>query len=144
MRYFSFCRLKDNDVLPLLRSNTLICIVIIISRLLNLGNFGERKLNLGDSRMEILLKAQVTVAFFYLLSYLKSIYINLRNTLLNESCLTAVWESESWERHTIIKRIADYVLMKHLSLQKDDLTHVVDQLDFCLLVDGQGMFQIFL
>ncbi|RLN30373.1 nucleolar protein 6 isoform X2 [Panicum miliaceum] len=50
---------------------------------------------------------------------------------------STVWESESWERHAIIKRIADYVLMKHLSLQKDDLIHVVDQLDFCLLVDGQ-------
>ncbi|WVZ88498.1 hypothetical protein U9M48_035015 [Paspalum notatum var. saurae] len=50
---------------------------------------------------------------------------------------STVWESESWEKHTIIKRISDYVLMKHLSLQKDDLTHVVDQLDFCLLVDGQ-------
>ncbi|KAG2623176.1 hypothetical protein PVAP13_3KG040362 [Panicum virgatum] len=50
---------------------------------------------------------------------------------------STVWECESWERHTIIKRIADYVLMKHLALQKDDLIHIVDQLDFCLLVDGQ-------
>ncbi|CAL4904049.1 unnamed protein product [Urochloa decumbens] len=50
---------------------------------------------------------------------------------------STVWECESWERHTIIKRIAGYVLMKHLSLQKDDLIHVVDQMDFCLLVDGQ-------
>ncbi|XP_066359297.1 uncharacterized protein [Miscanthus floridulus] len=51
---------------------------------------------------------------------------------------STVWECQSWEKHTIIKRIADYVLMKHLSLQKDDLIHVVDQLDFCLLVDGQA------
>ncbi|CAD6334060.1 unnamed protein product [Miscanthus lutarioriparius] len=50
---------------------------------------------------------------------------------------STVWECQSWEKHTIIKRIADYVLMKHLLLQKDDLIHVVDQLDFCLLVDGQ-------
>lgn len=50
---------------------------------------------------------------------------------------STVWECQSWEKHTIIKRIADYVLMKHLSLQKDDLIHVVDQLDFSLLVDGQ-------
>ncbi|XP_062202451.1 uncharacterized protein LOC133904855 isoform X2 [Phragmites australis] len=50
---------------------------------------------------------------------------------------STVWESESWEKHTIIKKIADYVLMKHLSLQKEDLVHVVDQLDFCLLVNGQ-------
>jgi hypothetical protein len=48
-----------------------------------------------------------------------------------------VWESESWEKHTIIKKIADHVLTKHLSLQKEDLIHVVDQLDFCLLVGGQ-------
>jgi U3 small nucleolar RNA-associated protein 22 len=51
-----------------------------------------------------------------------------------------VWESESWEKHTIIKKIADHVLTKHLSLQKEDLIHVVDQLDFCLLVGGQGKF----
>jgi hypothetical protein len=44
------------------------CIVIVILRLLNLGDFGERKLNLGDSRMEILLKAQVTDAFFFVYS----------------------------------------------------------------------------
>jgi hypothetical protein len=73
MRYFSFSRVKNNDEQQLLRSNSLICIAIIISRLLSLGNFGERKLNLGDSRMEILLKAQVTLAsYFCLLSYLKS------------------------------------------------------------------------
>uniref|UniRef100_J3NBP4 Nucleolar protein 6 n=2 Tax=Oryza brachyantha TaxID=4533 RepID=J3NBP4_ORYBR len=50
---------------------------------------------------------------------------------------STVWESESWEKHTIIKRIADHVLIKHLVLQKEDLIHVVDQLDFCLLVGGQ-------
>uniref|UniRef100_A0A0E0BPH5 Uncharacterized protein n=1 Tax=Oryza glumipatula TaxID=40148 RepID=A0A0E0BPH5_9ORYZ len=50
---------------------------------------------------------------------------------------STVWESESWEKHTIIKKIADHVLTKHLSLQKEDLIHVVDQLDFCLLVGGQ-------
>ncbi|GJN09003.1 hypothetical protein PR202_ga26968 [Eleusine coracana subsp. coracana] len=51
---------------------------------------------------------------------------------------STVWESKSWEKHTIIKRIADYVLMKHLSLENKDLIHVVDQLDFCLLVNGQA------
>jgi U3 small nucleolar RNA-associated protein 22 len=51
-----------------------------------------------------------------------------------------VWESKSWEKHTVIKRIADYVIMKHLSLENKDLIHVVDQLDFCLLVNGQGSF----
>uniref|UniRef100_M8B632 Nucleolar protein 6 n=1 Tax=Aegilops tauschii TaxID=37682 RepID=M8B632_AEGTA len=50
---------------------------------------------------------------------------------------STVWETETWERHTIIKRIADYVLSKHLLLRQEDLTHVVDQLDFCLLVGGQ-------
>jgi hypothetical protein len=30
------------------------------------------------------------------------------------------------------------VLTKHLLLRKEDLTHVVDQLDFCLLVGGKG------
>jgi hypothetical protein len=32
------------------------------------------------------------------------------------------------------------VIMKHLSLENKDLIHVVDQLDFCLLVNGQGSF----
>ncbi|XP_062204390.1 uncharacterized protein LOC133906481 [Phragmites australis] len=50
---------------------------------------------------------------------------------------STVWESESWEKHTIIRRIADYVLTKHLSLRQEDMVHVVDQLDFCLLVGGQ-------
>ncbi|PNT65398.1 hypothetical protein BRADI_4g41717v3 [Brachypodium distachyon] len=50
---------------------------------------------------------------------------------------STVWETEPWKRHTIVKRIADYVLTKHLLLQKEDLVHVVDQLDFCLLVAGQ-------
>ncbi|KAG8093698.1 hypothetical protein GUJ93_ZPchr0012g20382 [Zizania palustris] len=50
---------------------------------------------------------------------------------------STVWKSESWEKHTIIKKIVDHVLMKHLSLQKEDLIHAVDQLDFCLLVGGQ-------
>jgi hypothetical protein len=33
--------------------------------------------------------------------------------------------------------------MKHLSLENKDLIHVVDQLDFCLLVNGQGSFDFF-
>jgi len=94
--------------------------------------------------MEILLKAQVTDAFYFSSLYLKSVDSCCILFLMDPTCLTAVWECQSWEKHTIIKRIADYVLMKHLSLQKDDLIHVVDQLDFCLLVDGQGKFQIFL
>ncbi|CAM0950126.1 unnamed protein product [Alopecurus aequalis] len=50
---------------------------------------------------------------------------------------STVWEAETWEKHTIIKRISDYVLTKHLLLRKEDLIHVVDQLDFCLLVGGK-------
>ncbi|OVA07033.1 Nrap protein [Macleaya cordata] len=46
---------------------------------------------------------------------------------------TAVWECEQRERHLIVKRITEYVLSRHLSLSKENMTHVADQLDFCLL-----------
>ncbi|XP_010254816.1 PREDICTED: nucleolar protein 6 isoform X2 [Nelumbo nucifera] len=46
---------------------------------------------------------------------------------------STVWECKQWERHLIIKRITEYVLSRHLSLSKDNMVHVADQLDFCLL-----------
>lgn len=50
---------------------------------------------------------------------------------------STVWECEPWDRHLIIKRITEYVLMKHLSLAKEDMVHIVDQLDFCLHLGGK-------
>ncbi|XP_042444358.1 nucleolar protein 6-like isoform X1 [Zingiber officinale] len=50
---------------------------------------------------------------------------------------STVWECEPWERHLIIKRICDYLISKHLLLSKEDIVHVVDQLDFCLQVNGK-------
>ncbi|XP_040999624.1 nucleolar protein 6 [Juglans microcarpa x Juglans regia] len=44
-----------------------------------------------------------------------------------------VWESEQWTRHLILKRISEYVLVRHLSLTKENIVHMVDQLDFSLL-----------
>lgn len=46
---------------------------------------------------------------------------------------STVWESEHWNRHLILKRIAEYVLLRHLSLSKENIVHIVDQLDFSLL-----------
>lgn len=46
---------------------------------------------------------------------------------------STVWESEHWTRHLILKRISEYVLMRHLSLSKENIVHIVDQLDFSLL-----------
>ncbi|XP_077218080.1 nucleolar protein isoform X2 [Tasmannia lanceolata] len=46
---------------------------------------------------------------------------------------STVWECEQWDRHLIIKRIAEHILSRHLSLSNEDMVHVVDQLDFCLL-----------
>lgn len=48
-----------------------------------------------------------------------------------------VWESKPWERHTIIKRITEYLLSRHLSLSERNIVHIVDQLDFSL-VHGVG------
>lgn len=49
-----------------------------------------------------------------------------------------VWESEQWTRHLILKRISEYVLVRHLSVTKENIVHVVDQLDFSLLHGVNG------
>lgn len=46
---------------------------------------------------------------------------------------STVWECKQWEKHLIIKRITEFVLSRHLSLLSEDMSHVADQLDFCLL-----------
>uniref|UniRef100_A0A7N2KYS5 Uncharacterized protein n=1 Tax=Quercus lobata TaxID=97700 RepID=A0A7N2KYS5_QUELO len=46
---------------------------------------------------------------------------------------STVWECEHWNRHLILKRIAEYILLRHLSLSKENIVHIVDQLDFSLL-----------
>ncbi|XP_052196632.1 uncharacterized protein LOC127803986 isoform X2 [Diospyros lotus] len=46
---------------------------------------------------------------------------------------STVWECKQWERHLIIKRITEHVLVQHLSLPKENITTIVDQLDFSLL-----------
>ncbi|KAJ0961338.1 hypothetical protein J5N97_000600 [Dioscorea zingiberensis] len=50
---------------------------------------------------------------------------------------STVWDCESWERHLIIKRITEYILCKHFLLSKEDIVHSVEQLDFCLHLDGK-------
>ncbi|KAH6800552.1 nucleolar protein [Perilla frutescens var. hirtella] len=44
----------------------------------------------------------------------------------------AVWEHEEWEKHLIIKEICEHVLTRHLSLPKQNIITIVDQLDFVL------------
>ncbi|XP_009347539.2 nucleolar protein 6 isoform X1 [Pyrus x bretschneideri] len=46
---------------------------------------------------------------------------------------STVWESEQWKRHIILQRISEYVLLRHLSVSKENIMHIVDQLDFSLL-----------
>lgn len=55
------------------------------------------------------------------------------DTIMFVLLLILVWKSEQWERHLIIKTIAEYVLIRHLSLRKENITHIVDQLDFSLV-----------
>lgn len=50
---------------------------------------------------------------------------------------STVWECKQWERHLIIKRISEHVLMRHLSLSQECITTVVDQLDFSLLCGNE-------
>lgn len=49
-----------------------------------------------------------------------------------------VWESEQWTRHLILKGIIEYVLLRHLSLSKENVVQIVDQLDFSLLHGAKG------
>ncbi|KAG8659917.1 nucleolar protein 6 isoform X2 [Manihot esculenta] len=46
---------------------------------------------------------------------------------------STVWECEQWAKHLILKRIIEFVLLRHFSLSKADILPVVDQLDFSLL-----------
>ncbi|KAL3039003.1 hypothetical protein AAZX31_01G163500 [Glycine max] len=50
---------------------------------------------------------------------------------------STVWEIEQWAKHLILKRIVEHVLSRHLSLSKENIVVVVDQLDFSLL-HGSG------
>lgn len=50
---------------------------------------------------------------------------------------STVWECEPLEKHLIIKEMTEYILTKHFLLSKDDMVHIVDQLDFCLHVSGK-------
>ncbi|KAL5728171.1 hypothetical protein ACHQM5_001284 [Ranunculus cassubicifolius] len=52
-----------------------------------------------------------------------------------------LWECGHWERHLIIKRISEHVLSRHLSLSKENIVPVADQLDFCLLHGNGGNFE---
>ncbi|KAK9164157.1 hypothetical protein Syun_005059 [Stephania yunnanensis] len=52
---------------------------------------------------------------------------------------STVWECEQWERHLIVKRILEYILLRHLSLSKENLVVVAGQLDFGLLSGVRGI-----
>ncbi|WJX55563.1 hypothetical protein P8452_41325 [Trifolium repens] len=45
---------------------------------------------------------------------------------------STVWECQKWERHLILKKTAEHVLSRHLSLSKENIVVIVDQLDFSL------------
>jgi U3 small nucleolar RNA-associated protein 22 len=45
----------------------------------------------------------------------------------------AFWDCKPWDTHVIIKKVAEQILVRHLSLSKEKLSHTVDQLDFSLL-----------
>ncbi|KAG7034144.1 Nucleolar protein 6 [Cucurbita argyrosperma subsp. argyrosperma] len=51
---------------------------------------------------------------------------------------STVWETDQWTRHLILKRIVEYIFVRHLSpMSKDRIMHAVDQIDFSLL-HGSG------
>lgn len=51
-----------------------------------------------------------------------------------------VWETDQWTRHLILKRIVEYIFVRHLSpMSKDHIMHAVDQIDFSLLHGSGGI-----
>lgn len=58
--------------------------------------------------------------------------------------LILVWEHEAWEKHLILKEICEHVLMRHLSLPKQNIITIVDQLDFVLRLGNKGVVLPFL
>lgn len=46
----------------------------------------------------------------------------------------AAWECKPSELHLVMKWITEYILVKHLSLPKENITYIVDQLDFTLVL----------
>ncbi|KAM7251230.1 hypothetical protein ACFE04_023113 [Oxalis oulophora] len=46
---------------------------------------------------------------------------------------STVWQCEPSKRHLILKNIIEHVLLRHLSLSKENIVQIVDQLDFSLL-----------
>lgn len=51
-----------------------------------------------------------------------------------------VWERDEWERHLILKDIAEHVLSRHLFLPKENVAAIVDQLDFSLCSSKSGIW----
>ncbi|KAK7342303.1 hypothetical protein VNO80_25250 [Phaseolus coccineus] len=49
-----------------------------------------------------------------------------------------IWEIKQWARHLVLKRITEHVLSRHLSLSRENIVFVVDQLDFSLLHGAGG------
>ncbi|XP_073135588.1 uncharacterized protein [Henckelia pumila] len=49
----------------------------------------------------------------------------------------AVWEHEEWQKHLVIKEITEHVLQRHLSLPKQNMLSIVDQLDFALHIGNR-------
>ncbi|KAL6987809.1 hypothetical protein U1Q18_013554 [Sarracenia purpurea var. burkii] len=50
---------------------------------------------------------------------------------------STVWECKQCERHLVIKRITEHVLVRHLSLSKEIIMTIVDQLDLSLLYGSE-------
>jgi hypothetical protein len=109
---------------------------MLCTRLPGFGSFGGRKQSSGDLRMAKLLKAQVRLFIRWLLG------LNLVATWwLSWLCCPnfyVVWESEQWKKHLILKRIVEYILLRHLSISKTSIEQTVDQLDFSLLHGVEG------
>ena len=51
-----------------------------------------------------------------------------------------VWETDQWTRHLILKRIVEYLFVRHLSpMSTNCIMHAVDQIDFSLLHGSRGI-----
>lgn len=48
------------------------------------------------------------------------------------------WECKPSKLHLVMKWITEYILMKHLSLLRENISYIVDQLDFSLVLGHEG------
>lgn len=112
-----------------------VIVSISFNRLRSFESFGETRQSCTNLKVE---PGNVFVsnvlAVVNLLSFLKIVYALYQF----DFPILIVWQCKPAKRYLIIKWVTEYVLKRHLSVTEEKIVHVVDQLDFSLVRDGEG------